>query len=228
MSSTTPRARYYSAPPHIHNVAIQYGWSESATQTGSANTVTGNYVPLAVNESGVLLQAGTVVTNISGYAPQSGLFETAGLAVVTSGFNPQYRSGQQAPFAIDNINGGELVVGSDLDRSVDSLVSYVPSATTTSNYTQSGNPVTYAMVTGNVLLSNPSRIQSYIQNLGSGILFVKLGSAPCSTGSFSFLLKGSSAVGAGYAADGGVWSDNGFWLGDVSVSGATFFTAWEA
>lgn len=223
----TARNRFWSAPPAVHNANMIHGYSETAQITGSANTITGAWIPLAVNESGVLLQAGTVIANISGYAPQSGLFETAGLAVVLTGFNPQYRSGQQAPFAIDNINGGELVVSSDLDQSVDSVTAYVPNATTTSNYVPSGG-ATATLLTGNALLSNPSRIQSYIQVVGSGgPLFVKLGSAPASTGSFSFILKPATTD---FGADGGIWSDPGFYKGDVSVSGGpgTRIICWEA
>ena len=208
---------------------------DNVTFSGQINVddvqVTGGYIAVTGGTINVAL-TGTTFGNVnstpSGYQTQTGLFQVGALAVVTSGYNPQYASGAKAAQAIDNQNGGVLAVMSDLDKSCDNLVSYVPSATTTSNYLQSGNPNTYAMVTGNVLLSNPNRVQSYIQNLGSGVLFVKLGSAPCSTGSFSFLLKGSSAVGAGYGADGGLWSDNGFWQGDVSVSGQTFFAAWEA
>ncbi len=54
MSATGPRDRYYSAPPSVHNVGMQYGWSALATQTGSANTVSGNWTPLQLDSSGNL------------------------------------------------------------------------------------------------------------------------------------------------------------------------------
>lgn len=39
----TASNRYYSAPPSVHNIAASYSWNPSATQTGGANTVTGNW-----------------------------------------------------------------------------------------------------------------------------------------------------------------------------------------
>lgn len=242
MSQFFPRDRSYAAAPSTHNVALAYGFSPTFVQTGGANSVTGNYIPMAVDPSGFLQVAianatftGEINVDVpntsaqpSGYSNQTGLYQQAGLAVVTSGFNPQYPSGSKAPTAIDNINGGILSVLSDLDQSVDSITSYVPSATTTSNYTPSGNGINPGILTGNVLLSNPNRIQSYIQVIGSGgPLYVKLGSAPASTGSFSVLLKAATSD---FGTDGGVWSDNGFWKGDVSISGGlgTRIIAWEA
>ena len=164
----------------------------------------------------------------SGYSPYTGMVNV-NRAVVTSGYNPQFASGAGAVTAVDNVNGGTLAVVSDLDASIDSVTAYVPSATTTSNYVPSGaGAAGAAIVTGNILLANPNRIQSYIQVIGSGgPLYVKFGDAPASTGSFSVLLKAATSD---FGTDGGVWSDNGFWKGSVSVSGniGTRFICWEA
>lgn len=224
--ATTSRNRMFSSIQNVdkNHAAFQYGWSENAVISGNNPPTTGAFMPLAVDASGVLLQAGSITANISGYAPQSGLLEVAGLAVVTSGFNPSYASGQKAPFAIDNINGGELVVLSDLDASVDSVTTYPATATTLSNYVPSGSAS--SLVTGTVLVSNPSRIAWGIQNVGSGSsLFVKLGSAPTSTGSFTWILRAASSD---YGADGGTFTDSpAMYRGDVSVSGSTRFSVWE-
>lgn len=190
----------------------------------------------SINASGVRFQAsvsGQLATATrsdlpSGYTPYTGMVNV-NRAVVTSGYNPQFASGAPAVTAIDNINGGTLAVMSDLDQSTDSVTSYVPSATTTSNYVPSGaGAVGATIVTGNIFQANPNRVQSYIQVIGSGgALYVKFGDAPASTGSFSVLLKPSTTD---FGTDGGVWSDNGFWKGSISVSGGlgTRFICWEA
>jgi len=238
------RDRFYSAPPASHNLAMQYGWSPTAAWTGN-NGVTGNWVPLAVDASGFIqatianaafsgelnvdIPPVTAVTginngNISGYAIQSGMLQTNGVAVVTSGYNPQFASGQKAPFAIDNTNGGELVVLSDLDRSIDSVTTYPANATTASNYVPSGS--LNAMVTGNVLLANPNRIAWGIQNVGSGSsLYLKFGTAPAGSGNFNMLLRAATAD---FGSDGGSFIDSpAVYLGDVSISGSTRFSVWE-
>lgn len=236
-----------------NHAAFTYGWADDAVITGSANQITGAFLPMAVDPSGFLkvaianatftgefniennvtisgqnvILAVTGINNASpsGYVIQSGLLQTAGLAVVTSGFAPQYGSGVKAPFAIDNINGGALSVLSDLDRSIDSITTYPANATTVSNYIPSGNLGT-TIVTGNVLLANPNRIAWGIQNVGSGsLLYLKFGSAPAGSGSFNMLLKASAAD---FGADGGSFLDSpAMYLGDVSISGSTRFTVWE-
>lgn len=226
-----------------NHAAFQYGWSDDAVITGSANLITGAFLPMALDASGFVKVSianatfsGEINVDVpntsaqpSGYANQTGLYQGAGLAVVISGFNPQYASGAKAPFVIDNINGGELVMNTDMDASIDSVTTYVPSATTASNYVPSGGgAIVSAIVTGNIFAANPLRIQSYIQVIGSGgPLYVKFGDAPASTGSFSVLLKAATSD---FGTDGGVWSDNGFWRGAVSVSGGigTRFISWEA
>lgn len=66
MSSSSSRDRFYSAPPATHNVSMEYGWSPAATQTGGANTVTGNWMPLQLDSNGNLAVAIAGGVTISG------------------------------------------------------------------------------------------------------------------------------------------------------------------
>ncbi len=251
MPVTNPPRNYLQAggPPVI---ATQWLFDKTGvTDNGGGQGVTGYWRPVTSDDfgidsitfSGINVNLGDVESAIAsgnasmafmtgayavafptGYNAQTGQ-KVIGPAVVVSGFNPQYPSGQNAAFAFDNINGGGLVEITDLDRATDSVLAYSPPYTSTSNYVFSGNASTYAMVTGNVFPAvDPNRVQNFIQNIGSGTLFVKLGAAPCGTGSFSMLLKGASST---FGTDGGIWSD-GAWQGVVSVSGQTIFQAWTA
>lgn len=241
--------------------AFQYVWSDTAVITGSANPITGAWVPTSANPDGSInvtvsglafsgsleintdvlelinasgvrfnasisgqLSAATKSDLPSGYTPFTGMV-SVGRSVVTSGYNPQYQSGQAAVAAFDNVNGGQLAVMSDLDRSQDSVVAYPPNATTASNYVPSGNLGT-TLVTGIAILADPNRIAWGIQVIGSGSpLYVKFGTAPASTGSFNLLLRAASAD---WAADGGSFIDSpAVYLGDVSISGSTRFTCWS-
>jgi len=48
------RDRFYSAPPATHNLGMGYVWSANAVITGSANPVTGAWVPASANADGYL------------------------------------------------------------------------------------------------------------------------------------------------------------------------------
>jgi hypothetical protein len=50
----TQRDRYYSAPPATHNVGMGYVWSPTAVITGSANPVTGAWIPASATADGAL------------------------------------------------------------------------------------------------------------------------------------------------------------------------------
>lgn len=92
------------------------------------------------------------------------------------------------------------------------------------NFVSSGSAG--VQITGVAIAANAARLQAYVQNVGSGsALFVKLGAAPASDKSFSFILKAASAD---LGADGGSWTDNGFYTGVISVSGSTRYIAWDA
>lgn len=87
---------------------------------------------------------------------------------------------------------------------------------TISNSTLSGT-------NGTILEANSNREELFIQNLQSGVLYVKYGSSANST-SFNFALAAATASGAG---DGGSLSDLNY-TGIVSVSGAIpNYISWE-
>lgn len=77
---------------------------------------------------------------------------------------------------------------------------------------------------GTVLNSNADRKELYIQNLATGVLYVKYG-ADASSSSFNFVLAANTATNAG---DGGSLSDQAY-TGIVSVSGAVgpSYISWE-
>lgn len=87
---------------------------------------------------------------------------------------------------------------------------------TISNFAKSG-------ANGTALEANSNREELYIQNLQSGILYVKYGSSADSN-SFNFVLAAATASGAG---DGGSLSDVNY-SGLVSVSGINpNYICWE-
>ena len=82
------------------------------------------------------------------------------------------------------------------------------------------------MITGVALQANSSRTQTYIQNLGStGPLAVLFGTGAASVQNCSLILKADTAT---YAGGGGIWNWNGFYQGQISVSGRGPFIAWQA
>lgn len=78
---------------------------------------------------------------------------------------------------------------------------------------------------GSIISGNSNRLAFSVQNLTTGVLFLKLGAGASAT-SFSQLLKADSAVLAG---NGGVYIDDfGIWTGVVSVSGdSPSYVYWE-
>lgn len=89
----------------------------------------------------------------------------------------------------------------------DGIKTYPYSSSTISNYATSG-------VNGLVLSQDNNRKELFVQNLDTGVLYVKYG-LNASSGSFNFVLAPNSLRNAG---DGGSLSDKSY-AGDVSVSG---------
>lgn len=86
---SSSRDRSYSSPPAQHNIAAQYGWSPDFVQTGSANSVTGNWIPQTVDSSGflkVVIVSGGSTTNVdvSGLSLSVGAVNLTGTNVVTT------------------------------------------------------------------------------------------------------------------------------------------------
>lgn len=240
--------RYFSAIFNTNHASPQfnYGFSATSVITGNNQPTTGAWIPLIADASGrfkvvidgftftgnlevdnsqvvLALATGLVAAFPSGYG-QIGVMREGGFAAVTSGYSPNYASGANAAMAFDTLNGGALIQITDLDRSNDSVTSYLPTATTASNSTPSGSNA-FAQITGVILQANPNRIQCYIQNITSGgALYVNLGGGTASTGNYHVLLKAASTA---EGADGGIFQDQGLFQGAISVSGQTRFIVWE-
>lgn len=102
---------------------------------------------------------------------------------------------------------GTVVFQADLNQQFDGVTSFPEQSSLINNFSPSG-------LNSLLLTSNPYRRELYIQNLATGILYVKYGVGASDT-SFNFVLSQNTSTNAG---DGGSLSDQGY-NGDVSVSG---------
>lgn len=103
MSSAGPRDRFYSAPPATHNVGMQYAWSPSATQTGGANTVTGNWQPVTADSNGNLNVAIAGGVSISGASISIDAVAVTGNPVFSSTGNQPVNVVNTAPIAVSGV-----------------------------------------------------------------------------------------------------------------------------
>lgn len=107
----------------------------------------------------------------------------------------------------------------DLSASTDFVTAVPQKNSTISNYTPSGS-------NGTILNENSIRKQLYVQNLATGALYLKYGSA-ASNNSFNFILAGTTYLSGG---NGGSLSDLSY-TGVVSASGASnlspSYICWE-
>jgi|GEM_PF-2718316 len=116
----------------------------------------------------------------------------------------------------ENIPSGLTVYQANLDKDLDNVSTSPIQSSNISNSTISGS-------NGTVLAANADRLELYIQNLDTGVLYVKYG-ADAHSSSFNFVLAANTAAGAG---DGGSLSDQAY-TGIVSVSGVTpNYISWE-
>lgn len=115
---------------------------------------------------------------------------------------------------------GTIVFQADLSQQFDAVTTFPEQSSGISNYT-------IASSNGTVLNNNVYRRELFIQNLASGILYVKYGDGASDT-SFNFVLAANTTTNAG---DGGSLSDQAY-NGTVSVSGinginSPKYIAWE-
>ena len=112
---------------------------------------------------------------------------------------------------------GTIVFQADLSPQFDGVTTFPEQSTGISNFTASQSD-------GTILAANSSRKELYVQNLDTGVLYVKYGLA-ASVSSFNFVLSANSATNAG---DGGSLNDQGY-FGSVSVSGLNTprYISWE-
>jgi hypothetical protein len=112
---------------------------------------------------------------------------------------------------------GTIVFQADLTQQFDAVTTFPEQSTGISNFTASGS-------NGTILEANSIRRELFVQNLDTGVLYVKYGLA-ANASSFNFILAANSSINAG---DGGTLNDQGY-FGPVSVSGlsAPRYISWE-
>jgi hypothetical protein len=112
---------------------------------------------------------------------------------------------------------GTIAFQADLTQQFDGVTTFPEQSTGISNFTVSG-------ANGRILPANSYRREFFIQNLDTGILYVKYGLS-ANASSFNFVLAANSATNAG---DGGSLNDQGY-VGDISVSGLVTpkYISWE-
>jgi hypothetical protein len=116
----------------------------------------------------------------------------------------------------DNIPSGITVYQANLNKDLDNVSTSPIQSSTISNSTASGS-------NGTVLAANQNRLELFVQNLATGVLYVKYGESANNT-SFNFVLAANTASNAG---DGGSLSNQAY-TGIVSVSGSTpNYICWE-
>jgi hypothetical protein len=116
---------------------------------------------------------------------------------------------------IESILQAILVTGNNISSGIKVYISPTQSSTISNS--------TVSQTNGTVLAANASRLELYIQNLATGVLYVKYGTA-ASSASFNFILAANTASNAG---DGGSLSDQTY-TGVVSVSGINSnYISWE-
>jgi len=159
-----------------------------------------------------------ILTGINGNTPN---YYLSGIQYNTSGIKDEaisidsklFVTGDPYPAGVQ----GTIVFQADLSPQFDGVVTFPEQSTGISNSIVSGT-------NGGILVTNSSRRELYVQNLDTGILYVKYG-LNAGASSFNFVLASNSAIDAG---DGGSLNDQGY-LGPVSVSGLSVprYISWE-
>lgn len=159
-----------------------------------------------------------ILTGVGGTGPN---FYLSGILNTTSGIlndttsidSKLFVTGDPYPAGVQ----GTIVFQADLSQQFDAVTTFPEQSTGISNFTASGS-------NGLVLPANSYRRQLYIQNLDTGVLYVKYG-LDANASSFNFALAANSSTNAG---DGGSLNDQGY-FGPVSVSGGAGvrYISWE-
>jgi len=152
-----------------------------------------------------------ILTGVGGYGPNSYL---SGIKQDTTSINNKlFVTGDAYPAGVQ----GTIVFQADLNPQFDGVTTFPEQSTGISNFTASGS-------NGTILNVNSSRKELYVQNLDTGVLYVKYGLG-ANDSSFNFVLAKNTSVNAG---DGGTLNDKGY-FGIVSVSGLVTprYISWE-
>jgi hypothetical protein len=152
-----------------------------------------------------------ILTGVGGTGPNTYL---SGILDDTSSIdNKLFITGDPYPAGVQ----GTIVFQADLSQQFDAVTTFPEQSTGISNFTASGS-------NGLVLPANSYRRELYIQNLDTGVLYVKYG-LTANSSSFNFVLAANTSTNAG---DGGSLNDQSY-VGPVSVSGLTNvrYIGWE-
>lgn len=152
-----------------------------------------------------------ILTGVGGTGPNtylSGIFNDT-----TSIDSKLFVTGDPYPAGVQ----GTIVFQADLSQQFDAVTTFPEQSTGISNFTASGT-------NGTILAANSYRRELFVQNLDTGVLYVKYGLA-ANASSFNFALAANSSTNAG---DGGSLNDQGY-FGPVSVSGGAGvrYISWE-
>ena len=152
--------------------------------------------------SGILEDTNIIINNTSGILSES-----------TSIDNKLFITGDPYPAGVQ----GTIVFQADLSPQFDGVLTFPEQSTGISNFT-------VGQSNGTILNLNSSRRELFVQNLDTGVLYVKYGLS-AGASSFNFVLTSNSSTNAG---DGGSLSDQGY-VGPVSVSGLVTpkYICWE-
>jgi hypothetical protein len=170
----------------------------------------------------IIYSSGASISGVvaTGIVNVSSFLIVGGIATSGSLYYPNSQLGSSVPMAIDRENGGIKVSQNDLDRAYDTVSSYPPQALSASNYTPFTGDLTTQYISGNA-----NRKALFVQNVGTGTLFIKFGSSAPNQNSYSMILAGGAANTDG---NGSSWSDwPAVWIGGVYFSGVTNVIAWE-
>ena len=152
-----------------------------------------------------------ILTGVGGYGPNSYL---SGILDDTTSIDGKlFITGDPYPAGVQ----GTIVFQADLSQQFDAVTTFPEQSTGISNFTPSGG-------NGLVLPANSYRRQLYIQNLDTGVLYVKYG-LNADSNNFNFVLAKNTAINAG---DGGILNNENY-VGNVSVSGLATprYISWE-
>jgi hypothetical protein len=152
-----------------------------------------------------------ILTGVGGTGPNTYL---SGILDDTSSIdNKLFITGDPYPAGVQ----GTIVFQADLSQQFDAVTTFPEQSTGISNFTVSGS-------NGLVLPANSYRREFFVQNLDTGVLYVKYG-LNANASSFNFVLAGNTSTNAG---DGGSLNDESY-VGNVSVSGLANvrYIGWE-
>lgn len=159
-----------------------------------------------------------ILTGIGGNTPNyylSGIqYNTSGIKDNTTSIdNKIFITGDPYPAGVQ----GTIVFQADLSQQFDAVTTFPEQSTGISNFAPSGS-------NGTILAANSIRRELRVQNLDTGVLYVKYG-LDANASSFNFVLAKNTSVNAG---DGGILNDQGY-FGAVSVSGLVTprYISWE-